>query len=295
MVKNGIKFVIITGLSGAGKTQAMRCFEDMGYFCVDNLPPALIPKFAELCSQASGPIDKVALVIDIRGGGFFDALFESLKLLSEKGFSYEILFLDASNDVLIKRFKESRRNHPLAPAGRVIEGILEERKKLNDLKSKADHIIDTTNLTPGRLKEELKNRFILGKHREKIMITILSFGFKYGIPLDADLVFDVRFLPNPYYIDSLKDISGNDQKVMDFVLNTSAARVFLDKLQDLLEFLIPYYIEEGKPHLVIGIGCTGGRHRSVAISRALMDRLKQDHSVLVEHRDIYKENRGDDL
>jgi len=295
MVKNGIKFVIITGLSGAGKTQAMRCFEDMGYFCVDNLPPALIPKFAELCSQASGPIDKVALVIDIRGGGFFDALFESLKLLSEKGFSYEILFLDASNDVLIKRFKESRRNHPLAPAGRVIEGILEERKRLNDLKSKADHIIDTTNLTPGRLKEELKNRFILGKYREKIMITILSFGFKYGIPLDADLVFDVRFLPNPYYIDSLKDISGNDQKVMDFVLNTSAARVFLDKLQDLLEFLIPYYIEEGKPHLVIGIGCTGGRHRSVAISRALMDRLKQDHSVLVEHRDIYKENRGDDL
>lgn len=294
MGKNDIKFVIITGLSGAGKTQAIRCFEDMGYFCIDNMPPNLIPKFADLCSQTSGQINKVALVIDIRGGGFFDALFESLKILVEIGFSYEILFLEASDDVLIKRFKETRRRHPMLQEGRIIDGIKVERQKLEKIKAKSDHIIDTTNLTPSQLKQEIIKRVIKGKKLEKIIITILSFGFKHGIPLDADLVFDVRFLPNPYYIEELKTASGQDEKVYEYVLKWPIAQIFLEKLLDLLEFLIPHYIQEGKTHLVIGIGCTGGRHRSVAIARRLTQLLQQKSlSAIVEHRDIYQDVKGE--
>jgi len=288
-----LKFVIITGLSGAGKTQAIRCFEDMGYFCIDNLPPTLILKFAQLCSQTKGQIEKVALVIDIRGGKFFDTLFDNLKLLKEQGFDYEILFLEASNEVLIKRFKESRRVHPLAPVGRIIDGILKERAKLRKLKEQADQIIDTSNFTPYQLKEEIIARFSKGKKYPKLIITVLSFGFKYGIPMDTDLVFDVRFIPNPYYVDSLRKFSGNDEKIMKYVLKWDVTKKFLTKLEDLLEFLIPHYIKEGKTHLVIGIGCTGGRHRSVAIARKLTDILREkSHSVIVKHRDVYHDERG---
>ncbi|HHY14055.1 MAG TPA: RNase adapter RapZ [Thermoanaerobacterales bacterium] len=289
-----MKFVIITGLSGAGKTQAMRCFEDMGYFCVDNLPSTLIPKFVELCSKGTGAIDKVALVIDIRGRGFFDTLFVSLKTLIDKGFSYKILFLEASDEVLIKRFKESRRHHPLAPEGRLIDGIKEERKRMHDLKTKAEYIIDTTNLTPGQLKEELKNKFILGREK-RIVITILSFGSKYGIPLDVDLLFDVRFLPNPYYVEELKKLTGTDLEVFNYVINNPISKIFIEKLKDLLDFLIPYYIKEGKPQLVIGIGCTGGQHRSVAIAEKLKMFFEKNHSVTTNHRDIHKDNTGDDF
>ncbi len=288
-----LKFIIITGLSGAGKTQAIRCFEDMGYFCIDNLPPTLILKFAHLCSQTKGQIEKVALVIDIRGGKFFDTLFDNLKLLKEQGFDYEILFLEASNKVLIKRFKESRRVHPLAPVGRIIDGILKERAKLRELKEQADQIIDTSNFTPFQLKEEIIARFSKGKKYPKLIITVLSFGFKYGIPVDTDLVFDVRFIPNPYYVDSLRKFSGNDEKIMKYVLRWDVTKKFLIKLEDFLEFLIPHYIKEGKTHLVIGIGCTGGRHRSVAIARKLTDILREkSHSVIVKHRDVYHDERG---
>lgn len=288
-----LKFVIITGLSGAGKTQAIRCFEDMGYFCIDNLPPTLILKFAQLCSQTKGQIEKVALVIDIRGRKFFDTLFDNLKLLKEQGFDYEILFLEASNEVLIKRFKESRRVHPLAPVGRIIDGILKERVKLRKLKEQADQIIDTSDFTPYQLKEEIIARFSKGKKYPKLIITVLSFGFKYGIPMDTDLVFDVRFIPNPYYVDSLRKFSGNDEKIMKYVLKWDVTKKFLAKLEDLLEFLIPHYIKEGKTHLVIGIGCTGGRHRSVAIARKLTDILREkSHSVIVKHRDVYHDERG---
>ena len=286
-----MRFVIVTGLSGAGKSQAIRCLEDLGFFCVDNLPPALLPKFADLCYQTEGKSDSVALVIDIRGGRFFDDLFESLNLLKMQNYKYEILFLDASDDVLIKRFKESRRSHPLAPDGRILDGVNEERIKLAEVKSKSDNIIDTSNLTPRELKEEIIHIFVEGKKFEGLMISVVSFGFKYGIPLDSDLVFDVRFLPNPYYVEVLKKQSGKDEPVKEYVLSWSEAKQFLDKVIDMAEFLIPYYIKEGKTHLVISVGCTGGRHRSVVISNEIHEMLKKNgHRVIVDHRDISEDN-----
>ncbi|WP_041424076.1 RNase adapter RapZ [Thermosediminibacter oceani] len=288
-----MKFIIITGLSGAGRTLALRVFEDHGYFCVDNLPPALIPKFAELCSQSIRRINKIALVIDIRGGGFFDHLFESLKTLKSMGYTYEILFLDASDEVLIKRYKESRRRHPLALDRRIIEGINLERKKLDPLKANSDVIIDTSHKTPAQLKEEIVRRFIETEKEPGLLINIVSFGFKLGIPLDADLVFDVRFLPNPFYVDELRPLSGNDPQVKDFVMKWPESQEFLDKLLDLIQFLIPYYIREGKSQLVIAIGCTGGRHRSVAVANELAELLKkQGHKVIIDHRDE-NDSRGE--
>lgn len=285
-----LKFVIITGLSGAGKTLAMRVFEDHGYFCVDNLPPALIPTFIELCRQSIKRINKIALVIDIRGGGFFDKLFESLKEMTDSGFDYEILFLEASDEVLIKRYKESRRRHPLAFEGRIVEGISSEREKMAKLREAADYIIDTSFKTPSELKEEILLRFIDRGKEERLLINLVSFGFKQGIPLDADLIFDVRFIPNPFYIDELRAYSGEDQKVKDFVLKWPESRQFLKKLLDMIEYLIPYYIREGKNQLVIGIGCTGGRHRSVAFTNEIAARLKADrHRVVIDHRDIEKD------
>lgn len=282
-----MRFVIVTGLSGAGKSQAIRCLEDLGFFCVDNLPPALLTKFADLCYQTEGKADRIALVMDIRGGRFFDDLFESLSQLKSLNYKYEILFLDASDDVLIKRFKESRRNHPLAPNGRILDGISEERIKLSEVKSKADNIIDTTNLTPRQLKEEIIHIFIEGKKFEGIIISVVSFGFKYGIPLDSDLVFDVRFLPNPYYVEVLKKQSGKDEPVREYVMKWPETKQFLDKVSDMAEFLIPYYIKEGKAHLVISVGCTGGRHRSVVIANNLYELLKKNgHRVIIDHRDI---------
>ncbi|MFZ5966425.1 MAG: RNase adapter RapZ [Bacillota bacterium] len=284
-----MKFVIITGLSGAGKSQAMKSMEDLGFYCVDNLPPSLIPKFAELCFHAKGEIEKIALVIDIRGGRFFDDLFDSLNTLQHLGYHYEILFLETSDDVLIKRFKESRRNHPLSPDGRLIEGIAAEREKLAKLKEKATHIIDTSNLIVGQLRDEIKKIYLHGVSSDNLTISVLSFGFKKGIPLDADLVFDVRFLPNPHYIEELRPFTGNDQSVRDYVMKWPETIAFVQKLEDMIDFLIPFYIKEGKSQLVIAVGCTGGRHRSVTIANKLYEKLKEDgHRVIVNHRDASK-------
>ncbi|MCY6957560.1 RNase adapter RapZ [Clostridium brassicae] len=282
-----MRFVIVTGLSGAGKSQAIKSLEDLGYFCIDNLPPTLMAKFAEACYQTDGKIDKIALVIDIRGGEFFDDLFENLKYLKENQYEYEILFLDASDKVLVKRYKESRRKHPLAPEGRILQGIELERKRLEEVKNKATNIIDTSNMSTRQLRDRISRIYADEDQIENLMITVLSFGFKYGIPVDADLVFDVRFLPNPFYIPDLKEFSGNDKQVRDYVLSFKETNKFIEKLSDMLEFLIPNYIKEGKRQLIIGIGCTGGRHRSVAITNAIYDKLlDKDHKVTKEHRDI---------
>lgn len=291
-----MRFVIVTGLSGAGKTQAIRNLEDLGFFCVDNLPPTLISKFAEACFQTDGKIDKIALVIDIRGGAFFDDLFVSLKHLKEQGYRYEILFLDASDEVLIKRFKESRRKHPLAPDGRILNGVGLERKKLREVKDRADNIIDTSKLAPRELREEINKIYAEeGQLETQLIITVVSFGFKYGIPVDSDLVFDVRFLPNPYYIPELKEYSGMDEPVNDYVMNFDVTKAFVGKLDEMLKFLIPNYLKEGKRQLIVAIGCTGGRHRSVAIAGEIHRKLRDEgHKVSIEHRDINEDvHRGD--
>ena len=291
-----MRFIIVTGLSGAGKSEAPNALEDMGYFCVDNLPPKLIKKFAEVCKQSKGSIDKVALVMDIRGGIFFDDLFESLSELSKEQFQYEILFLDTSDEVLVKRFKEKRRSHPLAPGGRVITGIELERQKLRDVKDKADVIIDTSKYAIKDLREEMARKFGDKEMPEKQMaITILSFGFKYGIPVDSDLVFDVRFIPNPFYIPELKPFSGNDEPVKNYVMEQTETQTFLQKANDMFEFLIPNYQKEGKRQLIISIGCTGGRHRSVAIANSIYETLRaNNHDVYIEHRDIKEDvHKGD--
>ncbi|MFZ5988647.1 MAG: RNase adapter RapZ [Bacillota bacterium] len=288
-----MRLLIITGVSGAGKSLVIKYLEDLGFFCVDNLPPLLIRKFAEICMQSRGKIDKIALVIDIRGGELFNDLFPELNALKDAGISPEILFLEASDKVLIKRFKESRRVHPLAPEGRLILGITKEREILKEIKKNATQVIDTSNLTPRQLKEEISNIFVEGKKFEGMIINIISFGFKYGIPIDCDLVFDVRFIPNPYYIDSMRKQTGKNEAVRDYVLSFKETEDFLKKLNDMLEFLIPNYIKEGKSQLVVGIGCTGGRHRSVAISGALFSYLSEKgHRVVIDHRDIDKDGRG---
>ena len=291
-----MRFIIVTGLSGEGKSEATNALEDMGYFCVDNLPPKLIKKFAEVCKQSQGSIDKVALVMDIRGGIFFDDLFESLSELSREQFRYEILFLDTSDEVLVKRFKEKRRSHPLAPGGRVITGIELERQKLREVKDKADVIIDTSKYAIKDLREEMARKFGDKEMPEKQMaITILSFGFKYGIPVDSDLVFDVRFIPNPFYIPELKPFSGNDEPVKNYVMDQIETQTFLEKANDMFEFLIPNYQKEGKRQLIISIGCTGGRNRSVAIANSIYETLNSNnHDVYVEHRDIKEDvHKGD--
>lgn len=282
-----VRFVIITGLSGAGKSQAVKYMEDFGFYCIDNLPPILIPKFAELCHQSQGTLDKIALVIDIRGGMFFDDLSSSLEDLEKLGYKYEILFLDASDATLIKRFKETRRAHPLLADGSIGEGIASEREKLKYLKQRATNIIDTTGLIPSQLKNELKNIYVDGNISDNLIISIISFGFKHGIPLDADLVFDVRFLPNPFYVEELRNFTGNDVKVRNYVMNSPVSVEFSNKLNDMVEFLIPHYIKEGKNRLVIAVGCTGGRHRSVTIAHILYNYLKEKgYRVLISNRDV---------
>ena len=291
-----MRFIIVTGLSGAGTSEATKSLEDMGYFCVDNLPPTLITKFAEACRQSDGKIDKVALVIDIRGGVFFNDLFQSLRDLEKEQFKYEILFLDATDEVLVKRFKEKRRSHPLSGGGRVITGIGLERKKLREVKDKADIIIDTSKYKIGDLREEMTKYFGDETLPEKqLSITVLSFGFKYGIPVDSDLVFDVRFIPNPFYISELKPFSGLDTPVRDYVLEQYETKAFLEKINDMLEFLIPNYQKEGKRQLIISIGCTGGRHRSVAIAHEIYENLyEKNYNVYIEHRDIKEDvHKGD--
>ncbi|MCT4593722.1 MAG: RNase adapter RapZ [Anaeromicrobium sp.] len=282
-----MKFVIITGLSGAGKSQAMKCMEDLGFYCVDNLPSALIPKFADLCFHAQGEVEKIALVIDIRGGMFFNDLKKSIEHLKNEGYECEILFLDASNEVLIKRFKETRRTHPLNPTGSITEGIELEREKIAYLKEMANYIINTSNLTTGQLKNEIKDIFVKGIESKNITISIQSFGFKKGILLDADLVFDVRFLPNPHYIDELREFTGNDKSIREYVMKWPESIEFVNKLNDMIDFLIPYYVKEGKNQLVIAIGCTGGKHRSVTVANILYETLKEKgHRTIINHRDI---------
>lgn len=283
-----MRFVIVTGLSGAGKTQATRALEDLGYFCVDNLPPKLISKFAEMCTQSGGNIEKVALVIDIRGGVFFDDFVETLNYLRQNEFKYEILFLEATDEVLIKRFKETRRSHPLSPDGRVLTGITQEREKLREVKNIADIIIDTSKYEIRHLRENINQNY--GDNinpKKQLSVTVLSFGFKYGIPVDSDLVFDVRFIPNPFYIPELKLYSGNDEPVKEYVLKQSETINFIEKLVDMLKYLIPNYVKEGKRQLIISIGCTGGRHRSVAIANEVHEMLnRENYNARIEHRDV---------
>ena len=287
-----MRFVIVTGMSGAGKTSVLKFLEDINFFCVDNLPPALLPKFAELCYEQEGEIERVAMGIYIRGGKLFNDLFEVLSSLQEKGYEYEILFLDASDEVLIKRYKETRRSHPLSKNGSIHEGIQKEREMLRDVKAKATYIIDTSQVLTRQLKEQINGIFVENKNHENLVITIQSFGFKYGIPTDSDLVFDVRFLPNPFYIQELKELTGNDEPVSSYVMNFEESQIFLRKLLDMVEFLIPLYIKEGKNNLVISIGCTGGKHRSVTLANALYAALGQEkHMLLLQHHDIEKDAR----
>jgi len=286
--------VIITGMSGAGKTIAVQSMEDLGFFCVDNLPPVLIPKFAELIEQSQGRIAKIALVIDLRGREFFTALSESLGFLREHyTIHYEILFLDATDSVLVQRYKESRRRHPLAPEGMPLEGIHHERKLLEDLKGWATQVIDTSSLKPAQLKEKIVSRFT-NLDRSTISINVTSFGFKYGVPIDADLIFDVRFLPNPHYVESLRPKTGQNQEVYDYVMKWQETQVFLQKLLDMLQYLIPLYQKEGKSQVVIGIGCTGGKHRSVSIAEYLGKVLAagEGEAVRVHHRDAERDRQG---
>ena len=287
-----MRFVIVTGMSGAGKSTTLKMMEDMGYFCVDNMPIPLMSKLTELFMVPNGEINKVALGLDIRSGQNLDELENILNEMDLAQIPYEILFLEARDETLIKRYKETRRNHPLAGAGRVEKGIALERQKVGFLKKRANYILDTSRLLTRELKAELSKIFVENREYKNLYITVLSFGFKYGIPNDADLVFDVRFLPNPYYIDELRPQSGNDKPVQEYVMNNELAREFLEKLVDRVQFLMPNYAAEGKHQLVIAIGCTGGKHRSVTIANALYDRLtvtEEDYGLKKEHRDLAKD------
>lgn len=286
-----MRFVIVTGMSGAGKSTALKMLEDMGYFCVDNLPIVLLPKFAEMISSPDAKVSNVALGIDIRSGQSLEGLEDQLEEMYTRGIDYEILFLDAKSNVLVKRYKETRRQHPLGGVGHVDVGIAEERERIAFLKMRATYILDTSKMLTRELKAELEKIFVEGKDFKNLYVTVMSFGFKYGIPEDADLVFDVRFLPNPYYIEDLKAKTGNDKDVQDYVLNSDRADIFLEKLTGMIDFLLPNYIWEGKNHLVIAIGCTGGKHRSVTFANCLYDFIKrqEQYGVRIEHRDIEKD------
>lgn len=282
-----MRFVIVTGMSGGGKRTAMKMLEDMGYYCVDNLPIPLIDKFVELIVTPNSEISKVALGLDVRADQNFAEAESMLARMKKNGYAFEILFMDASDQVLIKRYKESRRMHPLSMEGCVEDGILKEREILKRIKKKSDYIFDTSNLLTRVLKEEMDKIFVLNEEYNNLMIRVVSFGFKYGIPADADLIFDVRFLPNPFYIDELKNHTGNDKPVQDYVMSFAEAEEFLMKLTDMLTFLIPNYVKEGKHQLVIGIGCTGGKHRSVTLANEVFGRLKDKgkYGITITHRD----------
>ena len=282
-----MRFVVVTGMSGGGKSITLKMLEDMGFYCVDNLPVPLIEKFLELIVTPGSEITKVALGLDVRADQSFSDVQKVLEKLKAEGYVFEVLFMDASDAVLIKRYKETRRVHPLSPEGRIEDGVERERKILEDIKKKANYVIDTSNLLTRELKEELDRIFVLNEEYNSLMVTILSFGFKNGIPADADLVFDVRFLPNPFYIDELKHKTGNDKAVQDYVMSFPEASDFMEKLADMLKFLIPNYIKEGKYQLVVGIGCTGGRHRSVTLANELYARMKDqgNYGLKLYHRD----------
>ncbi|MFA9381995.1 MAG: RNase adapter RapZ [Acetanaerobacterium sp.] len=286
-----MELVIITGLSGAGKTRAANVLEDIGFFCADNMPPILIPKFAELCSQSDGKISKIAIVTDIRGGNMFSGLIDSLDEMKNDGYNYKVLFLDCRDDVLIRRFKETRRKHPLVDGknASVENAIAVERVMLKQIKSMADYTIDTSILSPAQLKERLSALF-WDNLSSGIMVNCMSFGFKYGLPSDADLVFDVRCLPNPFYYDELKQKTGLDKEVSDFVLSFEESREFLRRITEMLEFSLPLYTNEGKSQLVVAIGCTGGKHRSVTFAQKVCAVLEEKGiRVIANHRDITKD------
>ena len=289
-----IRLLVITGLSGAGKTQALQCLEDLGYFCVDNLPPSLIPKFAELCIQSQGKVARAAIVCDLRGGEFFSSLTEALEELQEAGFQYEILFLEASDEVLVGRYKESRRRHPLSPSGGILEGIQTERQKLTELRGLAHKIIDTSNLSAQQLRHQVAEAFGEKRNTGHLAVSVISFGFKYAIPLDVDLLIDVHFLPNPFYVKELRPLTGEHPLVQEYIFSNPVAQEFLNKYLNLLEFILPYYVKEGKRHLVIGVGCTGGQHRSVAIAERIGIFLKEhNYTMSVKHRDAARNRKGD--
>lgn len=283
-----MRFVIVTGMSGGGKSTVLKMLEDAGFYCVDNLPISLVEKFVELISMPNSEVSKVVLGLDVRSDQSFKDATRVLETLKQKGYQFEILFMDADDNVLIKRYKETRRVHPLAPDGRVEDGIRMERKVLENIRKQADYVIDTTNLLTRELKEELHRIFVENEEYNSLMVTVMSFGFKYGIPADADLVFDVRFLPNPFYIDELKHKTGNDREVQDYVMNNEESTIFMDKLTDMIQFLIPNYVKEGKYRLVIAIGCTGGKHRSVTLANELYKRMKDagNYGIKLYHRDV---------
>lgn len=287
-----MKFVIVTGMSGAGKRTAMKLLEDIGFYCVDNLPVQLVTTFVELIAMPGSEIEKVVLGLDVRSDKSFVEIGKALEKIKSAGYSFDLVFMDASDATLINRYKESRRVHPVQGEGSIEDSIRAERKILREIREKADYVFDTTTLLTRELKEELEGIYLRDKGYNSLMINILSFGFKNGIPIDSDLVFDVRFLPNPFYIEGLKMQTGNDQPVRDYVMSFPEAGEFLDKLTDMVEFLIPNYVKEGKYRLVIAIGCTGGKHRSVTLANALYARLKEhgDYGLTVSHRDIKNMN-----
>jgi UPF0042 nucleotide-binding protein len=283
----GIDFIVVTGMSGAGKSAAIRCLEDLGFFCIDNLPVTLIPKVAELCAQSEKRIERVALVVDAREGRFLEGLFDILLDLRRDGHLVRIVFLDASDEALVRRFSESRRPHPLAPSGSALEGIWAERERLAFLKAKADLVIDTSSFTVHEFRKLLATSFLDLPAPQKTALSLVSFGYKYGLPVDADLVFDARCLPNPYFSDELRPLTGRESQVIGYVLGFAQAQGFVDRIQQFLRFTLPLYVQEGKAYLTIAVGCTGGRHRSVVLTEELARLLREaGHEVTVRHRDV---------
>lgn len=288
--ERAVTLVLVTGLSGAGKSQAVHVLEDLGFFCVDNLPPALLPRFAELVLHAREKVQRAAVVVDVRSGEFFDALHESLQHLEGLGVAYRILFLDASDEVLVRRFKETRRKHPLSGSGSVLEGIREERRRLEPLRERAHRILDTSDMTPAQLREELRAAFGQEGPGTALSVTVVSFGYKHGVPMDADLVFDTRFLPNPHYVEGLRPRSGLDPEVRGYVLDSPTGQAFWRRLVDMVLFLLPEFEREGKTDVTVAVGCTGGKHRSVAVAEELVRVLRErGYQVRARHRDLERE------
>jgi RNase adapter protein RapZ len=283
----GIDFIVITGMSGAGKSAASRCLEDLGFFCIDNLPVTLIPKVAELCVQSEKRIERVALVVDAREGRFLEGLFDILLDLRREGHLVRIVFLEASDQSLVRRFSESRRPHPLAPGGSALEGIQAERERLAHLKAKADLVIDTSSFTVHEFRKLLATSFLDLPLPPRTSLSLVSFGYKYGLPVDADLIFDARCLPNPHFVDALRPLTGREPPVVEYVMGFAQAREFLARVQEFLRFTLPLYVQEGKAYLTIAVGCTGGRHRSVVLTEELLRMLREaGHEVSVRHRDV---------
>jgi UPF0042 nucleotide-binding protein len=283
----GIDFIVVTGMSGAGKSAASRCLEDLGFFCIDNLPVTLIPKVAELCVQSEKRIERVGLVVDAREGRFLEGLFEIVLDLRREGHLVRIVFLDASDEVLVRRFSESRRPHPLARGGSALEGIRAERERLADLKAKADLVIDTSGFTVHEFRKLLATSFLDLPASQRTALSLVSFGYKYGLPVDADLIFDARCLPNPQFVDARRPLTGREPQVVEYVLGFAAAREFVRRVQEFLHFTLPLYVQEGKAYLTIAVGCTGGRHRSVVLAEELARLLREmGHEVSVRHRDL---------